>query len=152
MRATTTLLLLLLISACGGGQDGAPADDTESMAAETAPAMADFAGTWEGTNRLEGTADPVYSTLHVSDDGSEWVMMLEGRDSIPATARMEGDSLILVTEAYESVLREGVMVTVRVAGVMEGDDRMAGTMLATYSTPDGETEVTGTTEMMRGGM
>lgn len=152
MRATALMLTLLLVSACGGGQDAAPADDADSMAQETAPTMADFAGTWEGTNVLEGTPDPVMSTLQVSEDGSEWVMMLEGRDPIMATASMVGDSLILVTEEYESVLRDGVMVTVRTAGAMVGADRMVGTMLATYSTPDGETEVTGTTEMVRGGM
>ena len=152
MRAITTLLTLLLVTACGGGEDAAPAADAEPMAEAAAPSLADFAGTWQATSVLEGTPDPVPSTLEVSEDGATWVMMLEGRDPIPVTASMEGDSIIMVTDQYESILQEGVMVTVRTASVTDGPDRMVGTMVATYSTDEGDTEVMGTIESVRGGM
>lgn len=126
----------------------------EPAVAEEAQAMTsveDFAGTWRTTSVIEGTPDPVPSTLQGSADGTEWTMMLEGRDPIALTASMSGDSLVLVSEPYESVLRDGVTVTVRTAGVLE-DGRMVGTMTATYRTADGEEVVNGTIEGTRAGM
>lgn len=152
MRATATLLTLLLLSACGGGEEAAPADDMADTPEAPAMSMADFAGTWNATSMLEGTADPVSSALEVSADGSEWRMILEGRDPVPVTVTMQGDSIITVTDSYESILREGVMVTVRTASVLQGGDRMVGVMTATYTTDEGVTVVTGTTESVRGGM
>ena len=152
MRAMTTLFTLLLVSACGGGEEAAPAEEAESMAEASAPSMADFAGTWQATSMLEGAADPVMSTLEVSDDGTQWVMMFEGRDPVGITPSMSGDSLIMVTDSYESVLRDGVMVSVRTATVMEDENHMVGKMVATYTTPDGETQVPGTIQSMRSGM
>lgn len=153
MRTITTLFTLLVLAACGGGEEAASADEMEPMVQEEATSpMADFAGTWQATSMLEGTPDPVTSTIEVSPDGSEWSMMFEGRDPVPMTVSMEGDSVIMVTDPYESVLRDGVMVTVRTSSALQGPDRMVGTIVATYATPDGETEVTGTMESVRGGM
>ena len=77
---------------------------------------------------VEGTEDPVPVTLQGSADGSDWMMMLEGRDPIPVEVSISGDSLIVQSAEYESVLREGVMVTVRTAGVMQ-DGGMVGAAL-----------------------
>lgn len=155
MRTCTSLLLLIVLAACGGGDDAAPDAEapaaTEGDAAPAALTVADFAGAWQTMATLEGTPDPVSTTLTGSDDGSEWTMTLEGRDPVAVTASMSGDSLILVTEPYESVLREGVTVSVRTAGVMQGD-AMIGKMVATYQTPEGEQVVNGTIEGTRGGM
>ncbi len=152
MRSSIILLSLMLFVACGGGNDAPPA--AEAPPEEAAPAaltVADFAGSWETMATLEGAPDPVPSTLSGSADGSDWTMMLEGRDPIGVTASMSGDSLILVTESYESVLRDDVTVSVRTAGVMQ-DGRLVGKMVATYQTPDGEEVVSGTIEGTRGGM
>ena len=78
-------------------------------------------------------------------------MILEGRDPIQVEVSIAGDSLIVQSAEYESVLREGVMVTVRTAGVM-ADGGMVGTMLATYRSEGGDEQVAGTIEGMRGGM
>lgn len=147
MRIPATLLTLLMLAACGGGEEGAP-----EMPEATGPMIADFAGTWQTMSTLEGTPDPVPSTLTGSADGSEWTMTLEGRDPVPLTASIVGDSLVLVSDPYESVLRDGVTVSVRTAGVMQ-DGRMIGTLVATYQTPEGEQVVRGTFEStMEGGM
>lgn len=151
MRITASFLTLLFLIACGGGEDAAPADEPMEEAAapaEAAPTVADFAGTWQGQAMLEGTAEPVPYTLAGSASASDWTMTLEGRDPIPLTVSMSGDSLVTRTAPYESVLREGVMVTVRTAGVLQ-DGRMVGRLVATYAMPDGEEVVTGTTQATR---
>ena len=150
MRSSAaTLFTLLLLTACGGAEESTPAADE---AAEAAPEMveapaislADFAGTWTFMTTMEGTEDPVPSTIIGSADGSEWSMTLEGRDPIPMTASMSGDSIVLLSESFESILREGVIVTVRSA-VVPADGGLVGNMTATYQTPEGEEIVTGAT-------
>ena len=154
MRITLALFTVFLLAACGGGEDAAPAAQDEAPAAEMQPAgptLADFAGSWVLSATIEGTPDPVPVTLQGSADGSDWTMILEGRDPIQVEVSISGDSLIVQSAEYESVLREGVMVTVRTAGVME-DGGMVGTMLATYRSEGGDEQVAGTIEGMRGGM
>lgn len=144
MRAVTALLLATLI-AC------APAEESDSMeeAAPTAgPSLADFAGTWQNTSTLAGAEAPVASTTMGSADGMTWSMMLEGRDPIAMRASIVGDSLVLESDEYESVLREGVMVTVRTAAVMH-QGMLMGNLVATYKTPDGDEVVTGTMQGAR---
>jgi len=54
-----------------------------------------------------------------------------------------GDSLIGQSAEYESILRAGVMVTVRTASVMS-NGMLMGNLMATYKTPTGEQVVKGT--------
>lgn len=152
MRRTTSLAMtLLLVAACGGSEEAAPAmDQSEDMQESTAMSPADFAGTWTVSNVLEGVEEPVISTLVVSEDGSQWSMSLPGRDNLPITVEMVGDSVVIQTEPYESILEEGVMVSVRTANVLQ-DGRMYGTLVATYQTPDGDRVVMGTSEGSRDG-
>ena len=150
MRNLTTLFVFLFLAACGGG-DAPAMDDAPAADEPAAVTMADFAGTWTNTAMLEGTPDPVTTVMTGSDDGMEWTMTLEDRDPVALSASMSGDSLILMSEPYESILRDGVTVTVRTAGVLS-DGRMVGTLVATYMTPDGEQVVQGTIEGLRGGM
>lgn len=152
MRRYTPVLMAALFAACGGAEDDMP--EAEMPAAETEPAavsVSDFAGTWRTVAMIEGTPDPVMSTLSSSDDGSGWTMTLEDRDPVALTASMSGDSLVLMSDPYESILREGVTVTVRTAGVLS-DGRLVGKMIATYQTPDGQEVVSGTIESTRSGM
>ena len=139
MRIAATALAALVLAAC------APADDTPEQATEqpAGPTLADFAGTWELTVNVEGAAGPVVVTLSGSADGSDWTMLAEGRDPVPMTVSVMGDSLISETAEYESLLREGVMVRVRTASVL-ADGMLTGLMTATYITPDGEELVPGT--------
>jgi len=131
------LLSLLLLAACGDGQEDAMSDGGDQpAAARAAPTVADFVGTWNTTVVLEGTADPVPAVLNSSPDGSAWTLNLQGRDPIAATASMSGDSLVTNSEPYPSILRDGVTVTVRTAGVIRDGD-MVGKVVATYQTADG---------------
>ncbi len=151
MRATITLFGLLILAACGGADDSAPAPEQEmEPAAATAPTPADFAGQWQAMAMLEGTPDPVPVVLVGSADGMTWTMSLEDREPMTLEVSMSGDSLIMESGQYESVIRDGVMVQIRTAGVLEGG-QMVGKIVATYSTPDGEQVVPGTLEGLRGG-
>ena len=140
------LVLLGMLTACGGAKD-APADSTAmapAPAMAAAPKLSDFAGTWNMTSTLAGVEKPVTSTLMGSADGATWTITLEGRPNVPVTASIVGDSLISQTAEYESILRKGVMVTVRTASVLS-NGMLMGNMVATYKTPKGEEVVVGTT-------
>lgn len=107
------------------------------------PTLADFEGTWHVNTVLEGMEDPnpVGSTL--TGSGGSWTLMLEGRGPIAATATIYGDSLIVQSDAFESILREGVTVSIRSALVRQ-DEGVSGNVVASYRTADGVEIVHGT--------
>jgi hypothetical protein len=92
---------------------------------------------------LEGQTAPVISTTTGTAAGTDWTMSLEGRPNVPVQPSVIGDSLIIVSSEYESVLRPGVMVTVRTASVLQ-NGALLGNLVATYRTAEGEQVVTGT--------
>ncbi len=138
MRTVPAVLLLCFAAAC------APKEEAKAPPAPPpGPTLATFAGTWESKAILEGTKDPVTSTMTGTADASTWTMTLQGRPPIPLTVSISGDSLIAQTPEYESVLRKGVMVTVRTASVLK-DGMLTGNMVATYKTAKGAEMVKGT--------
>lgn len=123
----------------------------EESAAEQPAAtvsLADFAGTWNATSYLE-SGDTVVYTMTATADPNGWTIDLPGRDPMPQRIiAVAGDSVVTEIGPYESILRAGVMVTVRSVARLQ-DGRFAGTMTATYATDEGETVVNGTTEGTR---
>lgn len=149
-RFTAALAVAVLLVACGPRDDAAPetAEPADEPVATAAPSIAGLAGTWDMVATLEGTPDPVPSTLHGTADSDRWTMDLEGRPGIPLHVSIVGDSLVAQSEAYESVLRPGVMVTTRTASVLQ-DGMLVGNLVATYRTDAGEQVVRGTTRATR---
>ncbi len=143
MRVITAIGLAALV-AC------APAEQKADAPEGMAPAMtvADFAGTWNATSTLAGVEAPVESQITGTAAGTDWVIMLPNREPIPLQVSVAGDSLIAQSGQYESVLRKGVMVSIRMAQVMH-QDMMMGNLVATYQTPNGQEIVTGTTQAVR---
>ena len=141
MRVVPAVLLFALLAACAPKEQAPPP-------APPGPTLADFAGTWQNASMLDGVADPVPSTMTGTADAATWNMSLQGRDSIAMTVAIFGDSLIGQTAEYESILRKGVMVSVRTASVLK-DGGMTGTMVATYKTATGVEVVNGTMTGMR---
>ena len=135
MRTTPLLLMAVVLTACGGSEEAQPAP-------AEGPAVADFGGTWQITATLDGVADPVPSVMSCSDDGS-CTMTLPDREPMTFQVSMTGDSLVGETAEYESILRDGVMVSIRTAMVRQGDG-VTGKMLASYRTDDGTELVNGT--------
>ena len=140
MRIAALLAVAALV-ACAPKEE-MPAADSPAPAA-AAPTLADFAGTWNLAVVLEGVPDTIRSTMTGTPDGT-WTTSLEGRPNIPTTAAMSGDSIVITTAEYESILRQGVMTTVRSAGMKMGDNMMHGTVQVTYKTPTGDQIVNGT--------
>lgn len=150
MRISLILLPLLFLIGCTGSDDAAPAaeDDAPATTMEAEATPADFAGTWGLTATLEGAAEPVPVTIVGAEDGT-FTMSLQEREPLAMEATMSGDSLVLVSPEYESVLRDGVMVSTRSAVVLVGE-RMTGELTATYRTSEGTEVVSGTIEGERG--
>lgn len=146
MRSLMWVTASVLLTACE-----AKAPPPEPPAPPPPPTMADFAGEWHGTNVLEGVADPVPSVLHGSASGTDWYMTLAGRDSIPVTITLRGDSIIALSEKYPSILRKGTIVQVRTAAVLTDGGTLAGKLVVTYDSPDGQDVVTGTVTATRAG-
>ena len=140
MRFAAALLAVAAVAACAPKEEATP--DSAAAAVAAAPTVADFAGTWNIASVLEGTPDTVKSTITTSADGT-CSLTLEGRPNVSCTASISGDSLVIQTAEYESVLRKGVMVTVRTAGVMSGG-MLTGRLVSTYKTPSGDQMVNGT--------
>lgn len=129
---------LLLVVAC------APKEQAEAPAPPPPPpalTVADFAGTWNTTTTIPGS-QPVQTQLVSNADGT-WSMLAPGRDPVPMTMSISGDSIIGVSAEYESLLRKGVKVMIRTAAVRSGDT-LTGVVTATYKTDKGEEVVTGT--------
>lgn len=144
MRSTISVLLVAaMISACGAKEEAAM-DTTTAMVTAPAPTLADFAGTWSMLSTLEGVPEQVPSTLTGTADVMTWSMTLEGRPNVPVHVMVVGDSLIGESDAYESVLRAGVMVKVRTASALTSPTTLQGSMIATYTSAAGEEKVAGT--------
>jgi hypothetical protein len=140
MRPLLAISMIVAFAACG------PADTESADDADTR--LADFAGTWDNVVSLEGTEEPVHSQTVVQPDGTEWTMLLEGRDPIPLSVSTQGDSVITESDSYESILRPGVTTRVRTAAVMEAG-AMVGNVTVNYAEEGAEAEVRGTLRATR---
>ncbi|NUQ13405.1 MAG: hypothetical protein HUU26_13920 [Gemmatimonadaceae bacterium] len=141
MRTAAAVLAVALFTACAPKEEAPPPPPA-------GPTLADFAGTWNVASVLEGTPDTVRSTMTGTADGT-WTMSLEGRPNIAVTASVSGDSLVGQSAEYESVLRPGVMVSVRTASVLS-NGMLVGNLVATYKTPTGDQVVRGTMTASKG--
>ncbi len=145
MRLVPAVPVAVALAACTPAEK--PAVE-EAPAPPPAPTLADFAGTWQNSATLTGVEAPVLSTMTGTEAGTDWTMTIEGRPPISLQVSIVGDSLITQTGEYESILRPGVMVSVRTASVLQGGMLM-GNMVATYKTAAGEEQVTGTIQGTR---
>jgi hypothetical protein len=138
MRSAVLAASLLLL-ACAPKEE-APAPEA-APPPPPAPTVADFAGTWNATVSMTG-AQPIEVQIVVNADGSG-SMNAAGRDPIPLTLSISGDSLIAVSAEYESLIRKGTKVTTRVAN-HRGGDELHSNVVATYKSAAGDEVVNGT--------
>jgi len=149
MRLCLVIATGLLIVAC----TSEPAEEaTEELPADTVAAaptisLADVAGTWDMRSvPVSGdTTATVYQAI-VTADG--WTMMLPDRDPLEGIVTTSGDSIMVDAGPFESVRRDGVMVTTHAVYRLEGD-RLVGMTYAHYETSEADSVLELATEGTR---
>ncbi len=125
---------------------------TEEQAADTVAgsakiSLADIAGTWDMRSVPE-TGDTTATVYQVEATADGWTMMLPDRDPIEGQVMTSGDSIVVDAGPYESVRRDGVMVTTHSVYRLEGD-RLVGTVVAHYATTEADSVLRLSTEGTR---
>ena len=141
MRALSrsTLCITVVLAACAKAD--APADSTTAAMNPVPPAppapaaisLAEVAGTWNTIARpAEGTdTTSTPSTLTATADTTGWFVTVGGQKT-PVHVRVDGDSIMITSEPYNSVRRKGVkVVTTGVHRLVGG--KLVGTTVAHYS-------------------
>lgn len=149
-RLAPLALCALLATACA---EDAEMDDMEMEGMEeadmSASALADYAGTWDAVAILE-SGDTVEYSMTATADTTGWMIDLPDREPMPLrVVSVAGDSVVTEVGPYQSILREGVMVTTRSVTRLQGD-AMMGTLEARYQGGEGETVVRGQVTAHRG--
>ncbi len=129
------ICLAFLLAACAKTEK---APDTTAAAPPAAPApeppktvaLSDFAGTWNTVARpADGTdTSSTMSTLTATADTTGWTLKLGGQ-TVKVHPRVDGDSVITMSEPYKSVRRKGLMVTTTSVMRKQGD-KLVGTTTA----------------------
>ena len=163
-RVTTSLALaatlVLALATCPGAAGAQAAPPKQASAAKTAPTtrpgaparraparkitLDEVAGRWAmRVTLMGGDSTLVTHELVASANRTGWRLIFPNRRPIPAQAvAVAGDSIVTVFGPYESVLRDGVMVTTRSVYRLR-NGRLHGTTVAQYAThsPDSVLQV-----------
>lgn len=158
MRAVPKVFALVLcgivLGACADEaaveeMDEVPETEVAEPATPADAPLASFAGTWDAVSYLE-SGDTVPYTMTATSDTSGWTIDLPDRGVMPMrVVTAAGDSVVTEVGPYESILREGVTVTVRSVSRIQ-DGRMVGTMEARYAGAGADSVVRGRVEATRG--
>jgi len=150
MRRFSALLMATGTVACGGGEKAAD-DVVEVEGVPAGVALADVAGSWNltGTPEMEPfTPTSIAYSMTATDSEYGWTFTFPEQDPLDIRIiAVEGDSIVVEAGPFESVIRDGVMVSTRTVMRLE-DGMLVGTFLATYETDPVET-LAGTVEGTR---
>jgi hypothetical protein len=139
MRRLVAVCCAAAVVGCAKSDQGAV--DT-SAAATPAPApapktiaLADVAGKWnvKGTNEA-GDSTVVTYVFTATGDTSGWSITFPNRRPVPVhVVAVAGDSIVIASGPYESVLRKGVQVTTT-GPIRMQDGKLLGNITARYKT------------------
>jgi hypothetical protein len=144
------LMSAVALVGCAGGEEEMPGD-TPAAAMAAPLSFADVAGTWSVQTMGEASDSVLVTfTLTATADGSGWTMTFPNRpDPVPLTVAVDGDSIIMDSAPYQSVLRaESTMVTTHSVGRLE-NGMMMGTFTARYETQGPDSVLRGRTHGTR---
>jgi hypothetical protein len=128
----------LLLLGCESEPSEEPTEElpADTVAAASTISLADIAGTWDVRSVPEaGDTTATISQLQVTAD--TWTLLLADRDPVEGVVTTSGDSIVVDAGPFESVRREGLMVTTHSVYRLEGD-RLVGTVVAHYETSDAD--------------
>lgn len=147
----SALCITVVLAACAKAD--APAVDTTAAMTPAPPppppaaiSLAAVAGTWNTIARpAEGTdTTSTASTLTATADTTGWSLAIGGQ-KVPMHVRVDGDSVILTSQPYNSVRRKGVkVVTTSVHRLVGG--KLVGTTVARYTVKTADSVLRLTTE------
>ncbi len=131
----SALCITVVLAACAKAD--APAVDTTAAMTPAPPppaaiSLADVAGTWNTIARpADGTdTTSTASTMTATADTTGWFVTIGGQKT-PLHVRVDGDSVMVTSEPYNSVRRKGVkVVTTGVHRLVGG--KLVGTTVAHY--------------------
>jgi hypothetical protein len=123
------------------GCESEPAEESMEPVADTvavAPtiSLADISGTWD-VRYVPESGDTTVTTSRIQVTADGWTLHLAGRDSIQGRVTTAGDSIVVVEGPYESIRRDGIMVTTYSVYRLVGD-RLVGKVVARYPTGDAD--------------
>lgn len=150
---TRLLCHLFVVGALALGCQSEPAEEpAEELPADTVAAaptisLADVVGTWD-VRAVPVSGDTTASVAQMVVTPESWTMMMADRDPVEGVVTVSGDSVIVDHGPYESIRREGLMVTSHSVYRLEGD-RLVGTMVAHYETAEPDSVLTLTLEGVR---
>ena len=154
MRKALRLCLALGVGLFLVDCESEPAEEpTGELPADTvavAPtiSLADIAGTWDMRSVPVSGPDTTATVSQsvITPDG--WTLMLPDRDPIQGVVTTSGDSIMVDAGPFESVRRDGAMVTTHAVYRLEGD-RLVGTTIARYATTEADSVLELATEGTR---
>jgi len=155
MRVLAVTASAVLLVGCAKTEKPPVADSPAATPAAAAPApppalsLASLAGKWTQQTSREGSDSVlVTSTVVATADPAGWTMTLPGRPTVPMKVTVDGDSLIVSSGPFESVLRKGVQVTTNGVLRMQGD-KLVGLTIAHYKTAGADSVARLPTELTR---
>lgn len=140
LRAALPCTALLLTLACSKADEAAT--DTAAAIPDSAPATASgstldaMRGRWNMRSiPMEGDTTPTVYTIDASGDTATWTLTFAGMTTPVKlhVVSMAGDSIVTVTDEYESVRRRGMRVVTTSVMRPQGD-QVTGTVTARYKT------------------
>ena len=142
MRLCLVLVGGLLVLACERESteettEDQMADTVDTVEADPTISLSDVAGTWDMRSVPEAGADTTTTVYQIQATADAWTLMLPDRDPIEAAVTTSGDSIIVDAGPFESVRRDGLMVSTHSTFRLEGD-MLVGTTVAHYETSDAD--------------
>jgi hypothetical protein len=155
MLAITKFCLALVVGLFLLNCTQASEEATDEIAADTtavveAPGitLADVAGTWDVRSVPVSGPDTTATEYQLVATADGFTLHLPDRDPIIAVTTVSGDSIITDAGPFQSVRRDGVMVTTHAVWRLEGD-RLVGETVAHYQTSDPDSVLVLRTEATR---
>lgn len=138
MRRLVAVCCAVAVVGCAKSDDQRAMDTPAAATPAPAPkmiALSDVAGKWnvKGMNEA-GDSTLVTYTFTATGDTSGWSITFPNRRPVPVRiVAVAGDSIVIASGPYESVLRKGVQVTTT-GPIRMQDGKLVGNITARYKT------------------
>lgn len=157
MRTSRCLALCLTVFAVASCSKPQKAADTTAVTPAGAPAasrpaisLAQVAGTWNMTSHPISGSDTMatHYVLKATTDTTGWRLTPMGQKPVKVHVRVAGDSIMMLTDAYESFRWKGMKTYTTSVHRLE-DGKLVGTTTAHYTTKDADSMLVLHTESTR---